>query len=179
MGKAIATVTLGLLGSVAHAQPAESPPSTPATNVHLSVDDEWLLERGYITHDEVVTGVTAAFFIGFGLGQGAEGRWRRTGYIFTIGDTITMTMAWYGMFDLLGYCWENGCSDRREQRDKWLAIAGTLGIGGLRIWQVLDALIAPTLHNERLHDLQARITPYIAPARDRDGGSVVGMSFHF
>ena len=172
-------MTIVFLGSVAHAQPAESPPTSPVTSARLSVDDEWLLERGYITHDEVVTGGVAAFFIGFGLGQGAEGRWRRTGYIFTIGDTITMTMAWYGMFDLLGYCWENPCSDRREQRDKWLAIAGTLGLGGLRIWQTLDALIAPSLHNQRLRALQGRLAPYIAPARDRDGGSIVGVSFHF
>src|ERR1043165_10125455 len=57
----------------------------PPLNARLTVDAQWLLERGFISDGEHLGGGLAALFVGFGVGQAVQGRSGRKGWIFTVG----------------------------------------------------------------------------------------------
>jgi hypothetical protein len=70
-----------------------------------------------------------------------------------------------------------------------LIVAGLIGYVVLHIWEIADAIGAPSSHNARLRELRARtgyapvgtygrVMPYVAPAK-HDGGGVAGVSFSF
>src|ERR1041385_253748 len=44
-------------------------------NVQLTVDEQWMLEHGFISDGQTVGGAIAGFMFGFGIGQAIQGRW--------------------------------------------------------------------------------------------------------
>jgi len=201
----VALVTMVVLAGVADAQPSQTPVysqppptygtptygygySQPAMNVRLTVDEQWLLERGYISDGETMGGGVVALLFGWGLGHVVQGRWSQKGYIFTAGEGISGAVMVYAMVGLMGDCFE-GCSEQREDRYVTLLAASAIAAGVFRIWEIYDAFAGPGEHNARLTQLRVRlglpqplytrITPYIAPSRDRDGGGVAGISLRF
>src|SRR5689334_17740720 len=54
-------------------QPYGYAPQQPMA-VQLTVDEQWLLQRGFITDGEHLGGGLAALFVGFGVGQAVQGR---------------------------------------------------------------------------------------------------------
>jgi hypothetical protein len=160
----------------------------PAMQVQLTLDEQYLLERGYISDNQRIGGGLASLLFGLGIGQAIQGRWTETGWIFTLGETATAGMFVWGFFDLFLNCWEGPCSDRRQTRDGWLIVGGLIGNTVFRIWDVVDAFQGPTTHNRRLRELQmrlgmpvpmyTRVTPYVLPSRDGDGATA-GLSLRF
>jgi hypothetical protein len=162
-------------------------------NVQLTVDEQWLLERGYITDGEHLGGGLAALFVGFGVGQAVQGRWSRKGYIFTIGEGVSIGVMIYGVFQFSDKCVSdpnatNQTCDRAFSRGFGLMLGGMLALSVFRVWETVDAFIAPPQHNRELTELRTRLgmpvpmysraRPYIAPTPDGSGG-MAGVALRF
>src|SRR5262245_13896284 len=108
MRRAIGLVVLGLASS-AFAQPGQAPPppmqpqpwqpqpygysaQPPPMQAQLTLDEQYLLDRGYISDSQRIRGGVASLFFGLGLGQAVQGRWTETGWIFTLGEGVTAGM---------------------------------------------------------------------------------------
>lgn len=184
MVRAAVIVVVLLVSSVVDAQPSGYAP-TPMP-VQLTLDEQFLLERGYISDGQQVGGTVVAIFFGFGVGHAVQGRFMERGYLFAIGDAVMAAVMINGMAKLY-YCVYNDCSRAEEDSMiRWLVI-GSIGGGIVRTWEVVDAAVGPTTHNRKLRDLEIRLgrraplytrmTPYLAPAHD--SGAVAGVSLRF
>jgi hypothetical protein len=152
----------------------------------LTLDEQYLLERGYISDGELIGGGALALFFGFGLGQAVQGRWSEKGYIFTLADAVTGGVFMWSTFHLI-FCFE-GCSERDTDRYATMMLISGLGHLVFRTWETVDAFSAPGEHNRRLRALHmrlgmpvpmyTRLQPYVAPPRDGDG-AVAGVSLRF
>lgn len=176
-------------------QPYYQQPQQPM-RVQLTVDEQWLLQRGYISDGEHIGGGIASLFFGFGVGQAVQGRWGQKGYIFTVGELASMGAMIYGMVELVTACNDNygdpyvdsTCNRTQERRGGFLMVGGLVGISVFRIWEVVDAFTGPSEHNRQLHDLKMRlgmpdsyvqrVRPYVAPTGD-GGGGVAGVAMRF
>jgi hypothetical protein len=172
-------------------QPQAYPPPQPygyaqrPMQVQLTLDEQYLLERGYISDGQQVGGTIVAFMFGFGLGHAVQGRFMERGYLFAIGDAVTGFIFINGFVKLM-YCFE-GCSEAQENNAvNWL-IVGALSAGVVRTWEIVDAAVGPSTHNRKLRALHmrlgmqqpmyTRLSPYLGPTRD--GGGVAGVSLRF
>lgn len=168
-------------------------PAQPPMQVQLTVDEQWLLERGFISQGEHIGGGVAALFLGFGIGQAIQGRWSDKGWIFTVGEGVAFGAMIYGMmraFDCsTRYDEYNNSFSDCEDDGIGIMVVGLLGYSVLRIWETVDAFAAPSAHNRKVRQLRARLglpvplydtrlMPYMAPTRDREGG-VAGFSLRF
>jgi hypothetical protein len=168
----------------------------PPMNVQLTVDEQWLLQRGFITDGEHLGGGLAALFVGFGVGQAVQGRWGRKGWIFTVGELGSMAVMFYGLFSAFDNCAaadsdpyasDTSC-DRAFSRGFGLMLGGMLALSVFRVWETVDAFVAPPQHNRELLELRTRLgmptpmytraKPFIAPTPD-GGGGMAGVSLRF
>ena len=185
-------VILGLLATVASAQPGQVPPPyayQPAPPpVMLTAEEQQLLLDGEISDGQHAGGVIAALFVGFGIGQAIEGRWSEKGYIFTVGEGLTSTVFVYGFFKTFADCIGNDTPCDRASNGPELMLVGALGAAVFRIWGVIDAVSGPGEHNQRVRALRMRVggpqpyygrlQPYVAPSQ-HGGGAVAGVGFSF
>ncbi len=180
-------------GQQPYGQPyGQQPYGQQPMQVQLTVDEQWLLERGYISDGEHIGGGLAAMMLGFGLGQAIQGRWGDKGWIFTVGEGVSIVAMFYGVakaFDCDGYYdeynnYDNDCSDSGAG----IMVAGLLSFTVFRVWETVDAFAAPSSHNRRVRQLRARLglpvpmysslTPFVAPVRGGDGGTA-GLTLRF
>lgn len=170
-----------------------------APPLRLSDDELELLGDGEISTGQHVVGSLLALSPGFGLGHMVQGRWMERGWIFTVGEAASMALFVSGIEGTLvcdsydpgppngdgPYAPSHGCQDDSRSNEWRLAV----GIGayiGLRIWEIADAITAPTDHNRRVRALRSRIrqesggvvvAPFLAPARE--GGAMAGVAARF
>jgi len=210
MRSACTVVLLAWLSSLAAAQPGPQTPypapgdpqsyppqppvgyyggpySQPPPPVQLTLDERLLLQEGLIPTGAYVGGGLTATFFGFGIGQAIQGRWDDTGWIFTLGEGGSVALMVYGWAKAWDCSDTYGNDDQRcQDRGVTLFFGGLLALSGFRIWEIVDAWVAPPRHNARVRELRARIgyptypkvTPMPVPTRDGDGG-VAGVSFRF
>jgi len=156
--------------------------------VQLTAEEHDLLMRGEISEGEHIGGGLAALFLGFGIGQGIQGRWSDNGWLFTLGEVGALGLILYGAtrtFDCFDGVDHTGGTCRSDAGTGSL-IVGALGFAGLRIWETIDAFAAPSEHNRRVRmvKLKAGYRPmgmyglYVAPPTQGDGG-VAGVSLRF
>ena len=160
----------------------------PVMQVQLTLDEQWLMQRGFISDGETLGGGVVALLFGMGIGHVIQGRWSRDGYIFTFGELASGGLMMWGMVGLLGNCFE-GCSEQRESRYVTMMLIGAIAGGVFRIWEIYDAFSGPGKHNAQLFELRtrlgmptpmyARITPYVAPNAAGEGGGTAGLSLRF
>jgi len=181
-------LAVSLAAHTAHAQAPgltmsfdPGPPPAPMT-----AGDADLLETGEIGPGKWILGVGVATGMGFGLGQTAQGRWRETGWIFTVGESVSLTTFFLTLPALItsecADCYHRSASDRAA----YIAIGSLLAYAGFHAWEIGDALIAPVFHNRRYHDALARhpeatqiaVMPFLVPS-DRGSGGVAGLSLSF
>lgn len=145
----------------------------------LTADEQELLAEGEISTGQVVGGFALSAWMGLGLGQAVQGRWSDTGWIFTVGEPATITVA---MVTLLG-CSVEGCTRGQEA----IGIASIFGYVGLRVWSLVDVVTGPSEHNRRLRNLKmrlgdmpayARVRPYLLPAQV-GSGATAGLTLQF
>ena len=191
----ISLLVMVSLAGVANAQYSQPPPGyqqypppgyTYAPPAQLTLDEQYLMQKGYITEGQHIGGGVVALFFGYGIGQAIQGRWSEKGYIFTLGDAATAGVMMYGMVQLMS-CIE-GCSERDTDHAAQLMLVGALGHLVFRTWETIDAFTAPGEHNRKLRALHmrlgmqvpvyTRLTPHVAPPRDGDG-AVAGLSLRF
>ncbi len=184
---------LVLVAGTAAAQPAITPPYAYGTEVsqipqisqisQISDDDRDIIEKGDIGPSRAIGGTLAAGFIGFGVGQGIEGRYGERGWIFTVADSVSCMTMFTGLLAIAG-----GSSESSRYHVAYgLALGGAAVCLGSRVWQVIDAAVAPDAHNKRYraalarnsgHVREAKVVPYLVPA-ERGGGGVAGISMRF
>jgi hypothetical protein len=177
----VAIVVLALAGT-ARAQPGLTGPTDVV--VQLTVDEQWLLQRGYITSDEHVLGAIGSLFLPFGLGQAIQGRWSDTGRMFAIGEAVSGGAFALGAVSSVGCL--DGCSRHAENAVVALAVGGLIGMAVFRVWEIVDAFVGPYGHNDRVRSLHRRLgvrpvyggAPYVAPSPD-GAGAVAGVSLRF
>jgi hypothetical protein len=171
-------------------RPQSPPPGVPAPNsyqppVVLTPEDQDLLERGEISDLEYLGGGAASILWGFGIGHAIQGRWHDTGWMFSLGEPLALGVLFVGLASAIS-C-DSSVSSCSNNRGEALLIAGALGFGGLRIWEVVDAFVVPPGDNQRVRALHmqlgdrapqyGRLTPFVAPRGD--GGGVAGLTLHF
>ena len=185
-------LAVSLAASAAHAAPPgltmsfESEPEVRAAP--LSVEDADLLETGEIGAGKWTLGVGVATGVGFGLGQTVQGRWRDTGWIFTVGEAASLTMLMLTLPALTSENCYDCASYHHTDRDRAarIAIGSLIAWAGFRTWGVADALFGPAFHNRRYHAAAARhpeltqmaVVPFVVPS-DRGNGGIAGLSFGF
>ncbi len=166
-------------------------PQQPPMQVQLTVDDQWLLQRGYISDGEYIGGGLVALFIGFGVGQAVQGRWGEKGWIFTLGEGVSIAALFYGVVQALSCIDRNrtdGSGTCSGDEGVGVTLIGFAGFSVFRVWETIDAFAAPPEHNRKVRALRARLgmpepmysrlTPYVSPTRDRDGGTA-GVTLRF
>jgi hypothetical protein len=173
-------------------QPGVAYPAQPVMQAQLTVDEQWLLERGFISQGEHIGGGLAAMFIGFGVGQAIQGRWGDKGWIFTVGEAASIVGLFYGVskaFSCDGY-YSNDTyyDDCNGDEGMGIFFVSLLAFSVFRVWETVDAFAAPPSHNRKVRMLRARLgmpvpmytmMPYVAPARGSDGGGTAGVTFRF
>jgi hypothetical protein len=188
----LAMLVLVIGATRALAQPGTTdsqPPPAYAYQPQITADEQDLLASGEITDNQQALGGLAALFVGFGLGQGVEGRWHETGWIFTLGESASTVAIVWGVGEGLSDCFSADGTDQACKRNRGvpLIVAGLIGLGGFRIGEILDAVIMPSHHNAELRVLRARLgypqpvyahlAPFVAPVQG--GGSVAGLTLQF
>lgn len=189
----VATAVIGLAGP-AGAQPGADPgapppepgapqrdlgPEPPAAPIQMTAEERDLILRGEIPQNLYVAGGLITLFVPFGIGQAVQGRWAERGWIFTAGELGSIGMMIYGI---------PRCVD--EDRGCGFMVAGILGLAGFRIWEMIDAWVAPALHNRNVQEVrqkygitrdmvpyQARVRPFVAPAGE--DGWTGGVTLRF
>lgn len=193
----VCVLAVALLSTPARAQPALTPPSSvmtivpgaplvgpPRLALALTPDELEILEEGPVSDGRHVGGVALAYVLGFGTGQLVEGRWGKTGWVFTLGEGLAIAGMVSGLAGAGTACGEV-C--RTEPGDARLVIASLVAFMGLRVWEVADAAIAPLHQNARYRAVAARIglreplaqvAPFVAPAA-RGDGALAGLAVRF
>ncbi len=146
----------------------------------LTDEEADIVAHGEISVGRWITGGVLASTIGFGLGQAVQGRWRYTGWMFTVGEAGSLVAVGYAGIDMIIN------SDHRGKNDiqPYLLIGGLVLFGGLKIWDGIDGWIGPPRQNRRYRELLQRTgnrasvlekaQPYLAPV---EGGAVGGLAF--
>lgn len=158
------------------------PPPTPMTAA-----DEDVLETGEIGPGRWALGAGVSAYVGFGLGQTVQGRWRDTGWIFTVGESVSLTAFFLTVPALFTAedCYEH-CHRSNENRAAQIAVGSLLAYAAFRVWDFGDALVGPAFHNRRYREAVARhpemtqmaLRPFIVPS-GRGSGGVAGLSLSF
>ena len=116
-------------------------------------------------------------------GARVEGRWRDTGWIYTLGESASAGAFVGGFVGVFSQCplWFGG-----EKTAGGCRVANAAAIGGLVAWGafrvagIADASIGPSIHNRRVRDARRRLdhtravqlTPYFATTPQGEIGGV-------
>lgn len=157
----------------------------------LTAEDHRLLLRGEISDGEYYGGAVTSVLFGFGMGQAVQGRWHDTGWIFTLGESVSAAVVVAGLARALG-CFDGGSNDGGSDCDDRgavnLMMAGAIGLTVFRVWELVDVFSVPPAHNRRVRSLRQRlgfaptlrvsqVQPYLAPSVD--GGAMAGFAARF
>lgn len=150
----------------------------------LSAEDRQILADGEVGAGQWGAGVLGSVVVGFGAGQAIQGRWHDTGWIYTLGEGLSLGAVMLALpVALSGDCGDCG-SHTNSDRAGYLMIGGLLAYTGFHIWEIGDALIGPTEQNRRFAEVRARhpetytVLPYVVPSATGNGG-VAGLSLRF
>jgi len=174
--------------STAHAQAPgmtmSFEPSQPAPP--MSQEERQILADGEISDGQWGGGVLASVALGFGTGQAVQGRWHDTGWIFTLGESASLVAMIVSMPAAFGDCFDCGPSHQHDQdRAADVLIGSFIVFAGLHIWEIGDAAIGPSEHNQRYRAVRARhpetytVMPYVVPTHSGGSGGVAGLTLRF
>jgi hypothetical protein len=150
------------------AQEQASDAPTPSI---LTESDQRILDRGKYDTREIVAGGLLGTVIGFGSGHAIQSRYRRTGWIYTVGEIGSV-----GLTASAAAC--NG---------SWgcvygLALSGVTIFIGFRIAETIDVWVHPANHNRRYRKLKERtdgpqLSFRVEPILD--GGAKLGLALRY
>ena len=201
-------VVVLLFAGVASAQPGQTPPQPqpygpspyayPAYGyqrqvmpVQLTLDEQYLLQRGYISDGEHIGGGIVSVFFGWGIGQAVQGRWSEKGYIFTLGEGASLAVLIWGVVRLAraeDRCFDDPTCRSSSDEGVGMVLAGMAGLTVFRVWEIYDAFAGPAEHNRKLRALQmrlgmpvpiARVSPFLTSPKGDTGGAVAGVTLRF
>lgn len=166
-----ASIIVAALAATANAQPTP-PPQQPV--FQLTAEDAELLQRGEISDAAHLGGGAASLVLGFGVGQAIQGRFGEKGWIFAVGESVTLL----GMVVGTVQGFDSGGDI------PLLFIGSVIGYAVFRFWDVIDAFVAPPKHNDRIRMLRfqlgmpvyTRVIPYVHKSAET---STAGLVFRF
>jgi hypothetical protein len=151
----------------------------------MSQEERQILDDGEISDGQWGGGVLASLAFGFGTGQAIQGRWHDTGWIFTLGESLSIVAIIAELPATFSDCFDCGTSHQRDQdRAADIMIGSLIVFAGLHIWEIGDAAIGPSEQNARYHAFRARhpemysVEPFAARASSGTGG-VAGLTLRF
>ena len=100
---------------------------------------------GMDRHEYLLGGLTGTVF-GFGIGHGVQGRWLRDGWVFTAGEILTSAAVIASISPCKDELFKTGAislSDRLAKCNKVGLVLGQLSFITFRIWETVDAWVAP------------------------------------
>jgi len=182
----VAQATPASSTTVVVAAPAAAPAATATAQLQLSADDIELISDGEIGAGAHILGVGGALFLGFGAGQAVQGRWGDKGWIFTVGETASLGVMVYGVVNSASSCAAAAEGESCGGTGMGLLVGGALAYSGFRVWEIVDAVVAPMGHNRRVRAAKLRaggrpaysVIPYVTPPQKGDG-AVAGISLQF
>jgi hypothetical protein len=146
----------------------------------LSASDDALLRRGEIGVGRYVTGGVIGSYYGFGVGHAIQGRWSDKGWIFTVGDAGSLGLLVYGITRCEEAEQESIEYDRVTSCSLAPIVAGLVGFGAFRIWEIVDVWAGVPRHNRRVRRLRQRLEGvrfYAAPTGS--SSAAAGMTLRF
>lgn len=204
----LSLLALLLTAEVASAQPGVTPPGASPEGAACSVctvpqhyvvqsprltrAEAEILNEGEISSGQHVGGALAAWSVGFGLGHAIQGRWGKKGWVFTVGESLSLGMVFYALQNVKGECLDidapgNYYCEPDSPRSLNVALGAGLAFAGLRVWEIVDSLSGPAEHNRKVRELRARtgqqpyaqqLTPFVMPMLD-GSGATAGLSARF
>jgi len=189
------TVALAQPGAV---EPGEDPREAPPVPVYappppqqyyqqpvqleLTEEQQDLLAQGEIPKGKWIAGGIVAYVVGFGIGHAVQDRYSDRGWIFTVGEVGSLASIIYG-FSVLSHDIEGNWD-----RGGGYIVGGIIGTIGFRVWEIVDAWVAPPLHNKKVRALRHAVGLgpqlslkgfYVAPPATQASGGVAGLSLTF
>ncbi|HVJ64446.1 MAG TPA: hypothetical protein VM901_04250 [Bdellovibrionota bacterium] len=152
----------------------------------LSPEDKVLFKRGYINGSRYVLGGVLAGAVGFGVGQAVTGHYRKSGWVFTVADTLALSMMIRGVMRETAEGIRDG-----EFENSNIYVAGAVLLVASRALGSVDAWVRPARHNKRYRKIydqlkqepanvkaagaSAQIYPYV----DLRGRWSLGLAYQF
>ncbi len=165
-----------------YAPPPQQPAYAQPVQLELTEEQQDLLAQGEIPKGKWIAGGIVAYVVGFGIGHAVQDRYSERGWIFTVGEVGSLVSIVYGFSrltrDIEGN-WERGSG---------YILGGIVGMIGFRVWEVVDAWVAPPLHNKKVRGLRYSLGLgpqlsvkglYLAPPQTPGSGGVAGLALSF
>jgi hypothetical protein len=151
-------------------------PNSPNSR-YFSDEDRRVLNIGEIGDTAYIAGGLLSIYPGFGVGHAVQGRFTDKGWIFTAGELGSLGLILAGAGD----CWSSSSSNNQTCNGGGAIVFGVLGFVGFRVWEVVDAWVAPPQINNHYRSLRAQmyqssLQPVFAPTKD---GAVAGFRMTF
>lgn len=149
----------------------EQASDAPAPSI-LTESDRRILERGPYDTTEVVVGGLLGTVVGFGSGHGVQSRYRRTGWIYTVGEVGSLGLAFSAI----------ACSGSSYECVYPLLLSGTFVFIGFRLVESVDVWLHPAVHNRKYRKLRERTDgPQLSFSVEPilDGGAKLGFALRY
>jgi hypothetical protein len=167
-------------GSAVEIPPVGQSEVTPIAERELTQQEQDLLDEGeYDGPHYVLGGVVGTLVCPYGLGQAIQGRYLKTGWIFTSGEIGSLVVVFAGV---------RICDKNHEKGmcSNATFLGGFIALLGFHVWEILDLWIAPPLHDREVRRIRlkkaslSRPDYYIGPVSARSvNGITAGLSFSF
>lgn len=167
------------------AQPATQAPNQPyQANMPPQVN---LGTRTGISTGRYIAGGLVGTFLGFGIGHGISGIWKKTGWIFTFGEIAAYGLMFGGAASAAGNLVDVFSSEEGEEDigvlGPSLLIAGGVSLLALHIWEIVDIWTRPKTYSDvdRTPQQAPRysVAPLIAPALGQGSAGAFGLTAAF
>lgn len=152
----------------------------------LSDLDVEILERGPYDTGAIVGGGLLGTVVGFGTGHYAQERWRDGGWIFTAGESVSLSAVFVAMAACPSGGDDDGLQQLSDSADCVVPVTVAAGVAflGFRVAELIDVWVHPQRHNRRFRELEAerarqaiRWSPYVVPREA--GGASFGLALRF
>jgi len=169
------------VGSTVEIQPVGQSEAAPIAERELTQEEQDLLDEGeYDGQHYVIGGVVGTLpACPFGLGQAIQGRYLKTGWIFTSGEVGSLAVVVAG-------AWSCDKNHEKGMCSNAAFLGGLIALLGFHVWEILDLWIAPPLHDREVRRIRlkkaglSRPDYYIGPVSARSvNGITAGLSFSF
>lgn len=165
--------------------PEPIPSSVPTPEVYrpmmeysrLTEEERKILARGPIEQTPYIIGGAVGTFLGWGIGHAVQGRYSDQGWIFTLGEGVSLVALVAAVNSCLNRDWWNDdCNGEAT-----LATIGFFSYVGFRIWEIVDLWATPGSHNNRYYQLKALTEPRRVSfiATPTKSGAFAGLQFRF
>ncbi len=139
-----------------HMSLAQKTDNTPITNL-LTSEDKKVLEIGPMGDTRYILGGILGTAPGFGIGHAIQGRWLDKGWIFTLGELITLTLFAGSTFGCIGEGLFETSNDRNNDSNCNLAGIAYLGFLGFKGWEISDIWYQGYQHRKKFKNLNNKI----------------------